>query len=308
VPSSSASPAASAAPATPAPLPGWRDVRRAARKELADAALALSGRQPIGDRIHGVRTATKKVRALARLIEPVAGRRARKVERRLRALAKMVSGLRDAEVLLAAFDRLLPLLPDAAKQDTQRDLPLRVARAEMAARFKKQIRLLREHDRESEIEVALREVRRRVTRWRPERGGPARAAVMAALIDGYRRARKALAGAVSDPSVAAMHGWRRAVKRHRYQLRVFEDARPAELGGRLADLDKLGDQLGEAHDLALLETELGSLPRGEARRRMLEAAARRRRQLRAEALLLGRGLFGEKPKALAERITGAKTR
>jgi len=255
-----------------------------------------------------VRTATKKVRALAHLVEPVVGGRARKVERRLRALAKTVSGLRDAEVLLGAFDRLLPLLPGAGKPDTERDLPLRVARAEMATRLAKQIRGLRAHDRLDEIEHTLRDVRRRVGRWRPERGGAARADVLAALVDGYRRARKALGRATSDPSVAATHAWRRAVKRHRNQLRVFEDARPKELSGRMADLDKLGEQLGEGHDLALLEAELGSLPRGEARRRMLEASARRRRQLRAEALLLGRGLFSEKPRLLAQRLTGRRAR
>src|SRR5207244_153845 len=130
-----------------------------------------------------------------------------------------------AEVLLGAFDRLLPLLPGAGKPDSERDLPLRIARAEMATRLAKQIRALRAHDRLDEIALAVRKAGRRVRRWRPERGGSARADVLAALIDGYRRARKALARATSDPGVAAAHAWRRAVKRHRNQLRVFEDAR-----------------------------------------------------------------------------------
>jgi len=287
---------------SPRALPGWSDVRHLARKELADALEALSGRQPIGDRVHEVRTAIKKVRALARLVEPGVGRQARKVDRSLRALAKSVSSLRDAEVLLAAFDRLLQSL--SARSDEPPDLPLRVMRAALATRLAHESRALRKNHRADKLEAALRAARGRIGRWRPRRRGHGRELVTEALTEGYRRARKAMTRATADASVTTMHAWRRAVKRHRNQLRVVEDARPKAVGPRMTDLDTLGDQLGEGHDLSLLEAELAPLPPSPARRRLLEAARRRRRQLRAEALLLGRGLFAGKPKAMVRRLLG----
>ena len=85
-----------------------RAVTRMARKELAGGrATLIDERQPIAARIHHVRTAIKKLRALAQMVEPAVGRPARRAGRRLQKVARAVSGARDAEVVLETLDQVL---------------------------------------------------------------------------------------------------------------------------------------------------------------------------------------------------------
>src|SRR5438552_12753445 len=80
-------------------------IKRMARAELAHAGGVVGdARRPLHERIHDVRTTVKKVRALDRLVRPVAGGAARKADDRLRKVARAVSGARDAEVVLKTFD------------------------------------------------------------------------------------------------------------------------------------------------------------------------------------------------------------
>jgi CHAD domain-containing protein len=293
------------APETPSSFPTWRAVRRSARRAIDDALAALTAQGPIGDRIHEVRTAIKRARALGHLIRAGVGRPARDVDRRLRAVARSVSALRDADVLLAAFDRLLP-----SPASSPSSSPLQLARAELAARLSQETHALGRAGRLSAVAASLRRARRRIKRWRVQhgqRGG--RAAVAAGLREGYGHARRAMARAGgADARGDRLHAWRRATKRHQHQLRLYQDVQPGMVGARLADLDALGDRLGEEHDLALLEGELALLLGGEARRRALAAARRRRRRLRAEVLRLGRRLFADQPGRFARRMTGPPAR
>src|SRR5262245_43601634 len=81
-------------------------IRRMARAELADARdVVTAPRRSVDERVHDLRTAIKKVRALIRMVKPEAPRRRiRGADRRLKNVADAVSGARDAEVVLTTFD------------------------------------------------------------------------------------------------------------------------------------------------------------------------------------------------------------
>ena len=72
-----------------------------AREELAEARDKVADqREPVTARVHDVRTAIKKLRALRPWWSRRSGRAARRAGRRLQKVARGVSGARDAEVVL----------------------------------------------------------------------------------------------------------------------------------------------------------------------------------------------------------------
>jgi CHAD domain-containing protein len=274
-------------------------VKRMARAELDDAReVWMQARRSLDHRVHEVRTATKKVRALARLVGPAVGSPARRSDRRLGRVARAVSGLRDAQVILASFDQLASDHAGGLSQS------LRSARAALAKRLREQTRSFDESHREKEVAEQLRREARRIKRWKASQDGWG--LVGAGLRAGYRKARKAMRRALADPNGVTFHAWRRAVKSHRFQLRALKPLWPALLGARIAQLETLGEWLGNEHDLTILEetlvAERACFVEDRDCARILGALEKRRDELRAETRPLGKRLFAERPSAFAARL------
>jgi CHAD domain-containing protein len=304
------------------PIP--RAIARVARRQLSAAFKGLTDPQrSLSDRIHDLRTATKKVRALVRLVRPSVGGPARRENRRLRKIARSISGLRDAEVLLSTFDRLTE--PQGSRQSAS----LSAARAALEARLRERAQPFERGPQIERLGARVRRARRRVARWTP--AGDRWRTIGPGLTESYRRARDAMArayrrggadGAASaggpvaadanqgdrNQSGADFHAWRRAVKTHRHQIRLLEALCPRELAPRLEQLDQLGEWLGEEHDLTVLEQALRSndisLPDGRGRQRLLARLGDQRRGLRARARPLGEQLFSQGPQVFNRRIHG----
>lgn len=265
-----------------------------ARAQLREAGAALGDvRRPLGDRVHDVRTAMKRVRALNRLIRPAVGRRARHADRRLRKIAHAVSSLRDAAVVLKTFDRAVG--PSRAA--------LARVRSRLAAQLRTEVHAFEEEKRSRQLRADLTHERRKVEEWVPNAGGWS--AIDEGLTHGYRRARKAMAVAYRTASGADFHDWRRAVKTHRHQIAALETIAPGRMKPRLDELDRLGDMLGDEHDLTVLEAaiqaELARLPDPRRGDRLLQRIADRRDQLRKRARPLGKRLFAVPPPAFRDQ-------
>ena len=267
-------------------------IARMARAELARAREIIGvERRPLTTRIHELRVSLKKVRALTRMVRPVVGPAARREDRRLRKLARSVSPIRDAQVLLETFTEL------GAKGGVEARPSLEAA---LEGRLRERARRLEPSNGLDELARRLRKARRRVERWAPD-ADDSRAG-MSGLIEGYRegyrRARKAMAKAYRVQSGATFHAWRRAVKAHRHQVHVLEAWGPRHLERRLNELDRLDTSLGDEHDLGLLAEALRAektcAPDDCAR--LLDLLARRRRQLRVAARPLGNRLFAVRPR------------
>src|SRR5262245_63185498 len=138
-------------------------IRRMARAELADARdVVTAPRRSVDERVHDLRTAIKKVRALIRMVKPEAPRRRiRRADRRLKNVADAVSAARDAEVVLTTFDGVVRAMHESSGGS------LAQARTRLDAR--------------------LARARRAVERWVPNEDRWR--AVGPGLTDGYRRAR-----------------------------------------------------------------------------------------------------------------------
>jgi len=274
------------------PLPG--EIRRIARRELKKARGAAALEEPLGEHVHDIRTAMKKVRALNRLVRPAVGQRARRADRRLKKIAHSVSSLRDAEVVLQTFDRAVG--PSRAA--------LAGVRAQLVVHLREETQAVERDGGSQRLRSDLARERRKVEAWMPK--ADRWSAIDQGLTRGYRRAREAMDAAYRSESGADFHAWRRAVKTHRHQLAALKEIAPGRMKARLDELDRLGDLLGDEHDLTVLEGALcgarARLPDPARVDDLLRRITDRQRQLRRRARPLGSRVFAEPPAAFRDRV------
>jgi CHAD domain-containing protein len=85
-----------------------REVRRLARKELESARKALMrAPRPADEAIHDARKSVKKVRAILHLVETDGGHGLSGSRKRLRAVSRTLSDLRDAKAMIDTFETLV---------------------------------------------------------------------------------------------------------------------------------------------------------------------------------------------------------
>lgn len=279
--------------------PGARlqpDVTRIALAQLRRAAAQAEGAGELHERIHEARTGCKKVRALIRLVEPRESSALRRVEERLGRAARMLSPIRDAEVMLKTVGRLKP--SGAAERSAIAGLERRLAVRQRA--------MLRDADRIHELFAAfamrLRFSEEEVSQWKP--GAKARRLVSDGFASSYRKARSRFRRIGKSSPAADFHAWRKAVKRHGYHCRLVAGAYPELIDPWARELDGLGKLLGSEHDLAVLaafarrDRSLGT----SARKRIAARIDSERECLRKKAISRGRKLFAERPSSVGTRL------
>lgn len=273
-------------------------VRRIATDQIRTAIEEID--DPSLDRdatIHQVRKRCKKLRGLVRLVRPgFEGYAAENA--RYRDAARRLSGLRDADVLIETYDKLVDHF------DAEID---RRAFGQIRRRLTLRRKSLLEEDRSEEeldafrsgMERALADARN----WTIGDGG------FGIAIDGmektYKRARKAMQGAGKRRSDEAMHDWRKRVKYHRFHAELLRHVWLEPMNAHADAADELGDILGDHHDLAVFAQVLRADPDAFGSETTIEAALglvnRRKRALEDRAFGIGSRLFAEKPKRIAGR-------
>jgi CHAD domain-containing protein len=267
-------------------------VRRVTRERIGVARERLRD----GDHsaaIHDVRREIKKLRAVFRLARGEGGQgRYRKSVKALRAAAGYLAAPRDARVMLKAFEKL-----------TGRD----------ARRFAAIEKMLRKHSRRetrrfqknnfiTAADRILRKIERRVGGLKIKSSGWS--AIEPGLKESYSRGREACVLVRRKPVPENFHDWRKHVKNLWYYFQLLRPAWPAEARAMTDELELLAGQLGEDHDLFLLEEFVkrhcaGLAGELAALNRLIES---RQEKLRAGALKLGSQLYLETPPAICRRL------
>jgi CHAD domain-containing protein len=277
-------------------------VPRIGRSQAKKAMRKLGSSTNPRQRVHEARTYVKKLRALLRLVEPALGKVYRREDERLRELGRTLSGLRDAEVLIETFDGLFEHFEE------QLGPPLRRARTRLTTRLRNVESRIDVPARLREAEEAFRKTRKRARRWVPEAGGGRGGwkAIVGGLGATYRWGRRAMESAYRAADDRVFHDWRKAVKYHGYHMRLLAEIWPEELNGRLEALERLGDLLGEDHDLVgfaeTLRTEPRCFENERDREVLLGLIEQRKAALRAMAQPLGKRLYAEQPSAYCRRL------
>jgi CHAD domain-containing protein len=291
--------------------------------------------------VHETRKALKRLRALLLLLRTeVPTKRYARENAALRDCGRRLAGARDAEVMLGTLDSLVQRDPS----HFSRSAAVRTLRAQLLAeRDTAAAHAIHDPRVRGEVIVELRAVRARVARWElRERGfrllapgvegiyrrgrGDMRIARRRAAAErpgegprhGKRsgRGKQSLRGKRSwrtGASVEALHAWRKRVKELRYAAEMLDRGGKSYKSARRVArrADRLGEMLGEEHDLALLEARVRERSRlfaGErkVRKQLLRLIASRRKQLRKRALQEGERLYRHPPRRFVRRLKRAR--
>jgi CHAD domain-containing protein len=277
-----------------------KNVRRLARKQIDKALEASEGPDP-EKAVHDVRRRLKKLRALLRLARPGLGRKTFRHENAcFRDAGRLLRDVRDARALISALDNLTArFAKEVALQpfmEVYEGVQLRLREITQ--------RVLDEEKGLEKVAEVLGDARRRVKRWRFDRGGWS--LVAAGLKEAYKSAARSCAAAGAEPTVDHLHECRKQTKYLWHQLQLLRPLNPARVQDLANQAKALSDHLGEDHDLALLHELLAgeAFPSAsrEAAQKVLPLNEERRAELQRLALDLGERFFQEKPRTWIEPL------
>ncbi len=277
------------------------DAVRAVARERAEHALGVLRETAPDDpatAVHDVRKDTKKLRALLRLLQPAIDPGLRRGENRaIAAIAQRLSGSRDAEVLAGLAADLRERAVGQAPETTF-----------IAVHDALASRVDADGGLDGQVPAAaaqLEALAERIDTWPLDEVRPR--TLVAGLERSYRRGRDDLERVRRRPGdPERLHEWRKRVKDLWYQERLLRDAWPGVMKAQAAELDELGELLGDDHDLAVLRDEL-TAPDGVGAgiasdlQPVVAAIDDRRGDLQERALATGARVYAEKPSAFARR-------
>jgi len=276
-------------------------VRRLGRERIEHALECLKDYHR-AEAIHCARKDIKKVRAVLRLVRTrIAKKEFRRLSRMLRKTATHLAAARDAFIKTQTLRNLAGhfkahLAPGALRHVRSE---LRKGSDEQMKRFGKEqtasavARMLHR-----EIET-LERLNVRGNGWKALRPG---------VKNAYRQGRRAYQVVVKDSSPENFHEWRKRAKDLWYHVRLLHPVWPEQLDAMASDLEALGENLGDDHDLVVLKQDVEKRFSGDGYARELEALngliEERHRELRTAALALGARFYAEKPSTFCNRLAG----
>jgi CHAD domain-containing protein len=252
--------------------------------------------------VHEARKTIKRMRAMARLLRRETGEREfAQVNSSLREAGKRLAGARDAEVRIATLRDLRSRHPQELDGE-----PVEM----LLFRLEQDIARAQGPDPEPAVLGDIAEMRRDLLRWNLLEHNPE--ALSGGLREIYREGRhrykRAKRSNARDPE--RMHDWRKRVKSLYYALDMLGGKQASATAKLTRRADRLGDVLGEEHDLWMFASYVQDEPELEdkTRERLLSVIERRRKRLRKRALKLGSGLYARKPSRFAESAGKALSR
>jgi CHAD domain-containing protein len=278
------------------------EVRRVARGRIDHAIDELRGTSDStrAEAVHEARKDMKKLRALLRLVRDELGDDVYRRENDcFRETARRLSGIRDAEVMLATLselERIYGELPGAGS---------RLRPALVANRFRLSGASLRPAS-EAAIET-LTAARERIDAWPLHSDGFD--AFEAGVRRSYRRGRREFRAVQELPTAQHMHEWRKRVKDLWYHVTLLQDAWRPVLKALADEAHELSERLGDEHDVSVLRewahAHATSLNGGDPLLRGFDAiVADRRRELQGEAFGYAARLYADKPRMFADKLDG----
>ena len=264
-------------------------VRKIAAEQIEAALDDIAASEDFDDTVHELRRRCKKIRGLLRLVRPNFPDFATE-NAAFRDAANALSASRDAAVMLETFTALFVDERSETRnalrsclEDNVRRVARREDRAELLDGFAE----------------AMTAAQKRVKHWRFEAQGFD--LIEPGLHDTYARMRRRLKAAEKTGGDEDFHEWRKETKGHWLHVGLLKDCAPDRLGARKDQFDKLGEYLGDHHNLAVLVAGLETLadPLDGA---LTKAIARRKHDLAKKAFALGRQLSVESPKSLVSRF------
>ncbi len=253
------------------------------------------------DSIHETRKNFKKMRALLRLIRFALTKQNYRNENILfRDTGRILSGIRDAAVMVETLDLIYKHFPDQINKEDyktlRKKLSLRARR--IRSQFKNNNNLI-----EAIINI-LDLHKTKIANWQLDRKEFDQ--IVPGLQSVYEQGFKAMNEAVKSSSSENYHRWRKSVKYLWYHVRILADAWHEYMQPLSEKLSTLSDLLGLEHDLvelrSLLISESAFLTDKEKQTKLLNLIGQERLRLQTEAKLVAQYIYSESPENFVSRI------
>lgn len=269
-------------------------IQKAVRRiavEVIDAAIdAARARKDGMESVHVVRVSCKKIRGLLRLVD---------------------TSFDNHAIENAAFRDIAAALATFREADTHAIMLKKMAGKAKSAEAQGRIAALRQAIAVPDADIRraalqgviarLEAARIRAGKWALDRDG------FAAVEHGLRRTAARCAARLrrvrSAGTVPDFHVWRKHVKYHGYHVRLLVNSAPGWMEPRASALERLGELLGEVHDLSLFGDAF-DLPGESASSGFRTRIEKRQRAIACKALDLGSILFEEPAKPRVRRWGG----
>lgn len=249
--------------------------------------------------VHAARKALKKSRSAMRLFRSVLGPEYGKENAALRDAGRKLSPVRDAQALIEMFDQL-----HVKYREELGDRSLASVRDGLVARKQELDRQFQRKHVRGTVLKNLRESAARVEQWNLQD------ADFAAIARGFartiRRNREACRDAYGDSTPEAFHDWRKRAKDLRYHFGLLAKCWPPVLEGFEAAAKELESQLGDDHNVVVMRNTIVEKPDGFGKQEEVEAFLdildKHQHKLRAEAKIMARRLYADRPKRWRRRM------
>lgn len=248
--------------------------------------------------VHEVRKRCKKIRGLIRLMRPAFdGYKSENTW--FRDVARKLSDIRDAAALIECVDSLTRHYAADLEDEV-----LGTLRSSFVERRDAIYRSIDIDERLKAFTKAIKASQQRIDTWVLTEDSFE--AVRGGLEKTYKRGRKAMRKAFTQPEVERFHEWRKRVKYHRYHIRLLRRLWPVVMQSWRDEVKRLSNLLGDDHDLGVLrgvivaeEERFGSLHKLQVYLALID---QRRTELQAAAHTLGRRVYADKPAVYTDRI------
>lgn len=248
------------------------------------------------DHVHEVRKATKRVRAVLRMLsDDIDSRDYVRLNTEVRDLARDLSQIRSAVVQV----ELLESLVTDDGQLTANTLGLHEELVAVADR-----------QRDGLGETLVESLSSRLAAVRSDIAGTRLHDEQNASLGGirrtYRRGRRSMTNAYEAPTIESFHVWRKQVKYLRHQMEILEWGGASAVSDLVVDLEEIGEGLGLDHDLADLEQAAEGVapatlsPLG--RRHLSDVISSRRASLELALKPVAARVYSAKPGAFAADV------
>jgi CHAD domain-containing protein len=257
-----------------------------------------------GDAVHESRTSLKKARSVVAVLEAAHADIPRRDRKRLKSASRALSRLRDSDAIVSAFDRLRRHHPKRLPEHTYA-----ILRRGLVGARDRQLDAARRDGLLEDVARTLKKTRSAAKDWTSPRIGVSDLVAIAA--NAYARSRRAMRNARENRRSAAVHRWRKDLKTLWYLLRLVKPL-AAGVAPMVADMRRLETQLGDDHNLVVLDATLRACPELRSMRAELRHVGglvrRLRDAVRRRAFALGTRLHRRKPRVFRRWLRGLTKR
>ena len=264
------------------------EVRRVAREQLQSAIDEIDDRSIDRDKVvHLARKHCKRMRGLLRMIRPGCSEIFRSEDRFFRDSARGLSAARDQKVAHEAYSSLAKRYADEFNNG-HRAVGEQLAKAAASAaggdRRKRGLQKFRGR---------MLEALDRIEGWPLDLS---RKTIVQGVAETYAKGRQAVRRVERKPTDERFHEWRKHAKYLWYQVRLLQDAWKEVFVPVAGQLDAIGNEVGDHHDLGLLAGMLAQESCARETDKLLDLIERRQSELASDALSRGCPLYAAKPK------------